>query len=254
LQEAGTLDVCWKAGRVAVQLLHALLHLRKMGTPSLGEDGQNLLCRAKKLNQLCRSLLEHLKVRVVVEGSLPKNGMLVTNHVSFLDIMFLGALHPMVFVSKSEVAAWPLVGDIASCTGTVYVERSRKADVSRVNQALSHALDAGVLVTLFPEGTSSDGSSVLPFQPSLLQPAVDARINVAPGYLEYLGADGSYASDISYYGDRELAPCLLSLLKHTQLTASLRCGETIPAGLDRKRLTAQLHAEVLRLQQGGRTS
>ena len=177
------LEIGAKTFGVLIQLLHGLIHFRRLGLPHEEHTGAGLLYRAKKLHRLCIGLLEHLKVEVRQEGALPESGMLVTNHVSFLDIMFLGALRPMIFVSKSEVAQWPLVGDIASCAGTLYVERSRRADVSRVNKALARALDAGVLVTLFPEGTSSDGTNVLPFMPSLLQPAVDAKIPVAPGYL-----------------------------------------------------------------------
>jgi 1-acyl-sn-glycerol-3-phosphate acyltransferase len=191
--------------------------------------------------------MEHLEVHGIVNGNLPSGGLLVTNHVSFLDIIFLGALSPMVFVSKSEVADWPLVGNIATCAGTLYVERSRRADVSRVNINLKRALEAGVLVTLFPEGTSSDGSSVLPFQASLLQPAVDLKTPVTPGYLEYTGENGERADDIAYFGDRDLAPCLLALLKRRRTSAKLQCGIPLRSAANRKILTASLHAEVVRL-------
>lgn len=218
-----------------------------MGTLEPSQRHVPLLSRARKLHRLCISLLSHLNVRTVVEGCLPERGLLVTNHVSFLDIMFLGALRPMIFVSKSEVAHWPLVGPIASGAGTLFVERSRRADVSRVNQALQRALNEGVLVALFPEGTSSDGSSVLPFQPSLLQPAVDAKILVTPAHLEYTDVDGCRADDIAYFGDRDLLPCLLALLQRKETIATLRCGHSISAEIGRKQLSAELHAQVLQL-------
>jgi len=193
------------------------------------------------------ALLDHVEVTRAVAGTLPETGLLVTNHVSFLDIVFLGALKPMVFVSKAEVAAWPVVGNIASCAGTLYVERNRRTDVSRVNIALRRALEAGVLVTLFPEGTSSDGSGVLPFQPSLLQPAVDVGVQITPGHLEYTGADKSRADDIAYFGDRSLTPCLLALLRRRETSATLHCAPPMDSSVGRKSLAIKLRSEVVRL-------
>jgi 1-acyl-sn-glycerol-3-phosphate acyltransferase len=236
-----------KSARVLVQLIHGLLHLRRAGTAAQGAySHQSLARRAQKLHRLCVSLLDHLEVECKFSGPLPDRGLLVTNHVSFLDIMFLGALKPMVFVSKSEVAQWPLVGNIATSAGTIYVERSRRSDVSRVNIHLKRALEAGLLVTLFPEGTSSDGTQVLPFQASLLQPAIDLQVPVTPGHLSYSGHDRSRADDIAYFGDRDLAPCLLALLNRSKTVATLKCAKAVEAS-DRKKLTAALHTEVVRL-------
>lgn len=237
-----------KTSRVLIQLLHGLLHIRRMGGPdSAGENRRPLKHRANELHRLCIALLDHLKVEPSVEGHLPSDGLLVTNHVSFLDIVFLGSLRPMVFVAKSDVARWPVVGNIATGAGTLYVERTRRADVSRVNRNLKNALEEGLLVTLFPEGTSSDGSTVLPFQASLLQPAVDLAAAVTPGHLRYTGVDGCRADDIAYFGDRELLPCLLALLHRKKVTATLQCGDSIRGAQCRKTLTATLHEEVVRL-------
>jgi 1-acyl-sn-glycerol-3-phosphate acyltransferase len=245
--EIGLFNFWGKCGSVAIQLLHALLHFRKLGFPSPADSGASLRARAVELHKLSRALLGHLKVRHEVSGPLPTAGLLVTNHLGFLDIMTLSALQPMVFVSKSEVSRWPLVGDIASCAGTIYVERTRRGDVSRVNSALRQRLNAGLLLTIFPEGTSSDGSSVLPFQPSLLQPAVELKIPVTPGHVSYTGSDGRTAEDIAYYGDRDLESCLLALLRRQQVTAHIHFATAFPPALDRKTLAADLHATVSRL-------
>lgn len=218
-----------------------------MGIPNAEEHPGLLERRAAKLHRLCVALLEHLQVTPILEGKLPSGGLLITNHVSFLDIMFLGALRPMVFVAKSEVSGWPLIGNIATCAGTVYVDRNRRTDVSRVNRNLKRALEAGILVTLFPEGTSSDGSAVLPFQASLLQPSVDLGVAVTPGHLQYTGLDGRRADDIAYFGDRDLLPCLLALIHRKSTTATLRCGDSIQDATSRKTLTQKLYAEVVRL-------
>lgn len=247
--EIGTLPFIAKSVRFTAQLLLGLLQIRKLGVPAECADNVALSTRSLALHRLCRSLLRHLEVEVVVEGTLPCSGLLVTNHVSFLDIIFLGAVTPMVFVSKSDVAAWPVVGTIASCAGTVFVERRRRLDVSRVNSQVSRALNAGTLVTLFPEGTSSDGSRVLPFQPSLLQPAVEAGISITPGYLRYTGLDGERADDIAYFGDRDLMPCIIALLNRRKTTATLRCAPPLSPATDRKTLASQLHAAVVGLSE-----
>lgn len=251
LFQAGALALLNKTVRVLIQLLHGLVHIRRMGTPRLAQESPVLLKkRALKLHRICVALMDHLEVNADLRGSLPTSGLLVTNHVSFLDIIFLGSLSPMIFVSKSEVANWPLVGSIATCAGTLYVERSRRADVSRVNVNLKRALEADILVTLFPEGTSSDGSHILPFQTSLLQPAVDVEATVTPGFLKYTGEDGQRADDIAYFGDRDLGPCLMALLKRRRTTASLHCGMPFRSAVSRKLLTTSLHSEVIRLSGG----
>lgn len=236
-----------KSLRFTTQLLLGLVQIRKLGAPKESGEPATLSTRSVALHKLCRSLLRHLEIEVVVEGTLPSSGLLVTNHVSFLDIIFLGAVTPMVFVSKSDVAEWPIIGTIASCAGTVFVERRRRLDVSRVNSQVSQALNTGSLVTLFPEGTSSDGSEVLPFQPSLLQPAVEAGISITPGYLRYTGLDGERADDIAYFGDRDLMPCIIALLNRRKTTATLRCAPPVSPATDRKTLASQLHTAVVQL-------
>jgi len=248
--EIGTLAFAGKTLRFTLQLLLGLLQVRRLGAPGGNSGSTPLAERATALHRLCRSLLMHLEVEVVVEGPLPSTGLLVTNHVSFLDIVFLGAVTPMVFVSKSDVAAWPVIGTIASCAGTVYVERRRRLDVSRVNLQVSEVLGTGALVTLFPEGTSSDGAGVLPFQPSLLQPAVEAGVAITPGYLKYTGIDGERADDIAYFGDRDLIPCIVALLNRRKTTATLRCAPPVLPAKDRKALAVELHDAVVELSEG----
>lgn len=233
-----------KAARLILQLAHGVAQARRIGIPSPLANQAELRERALRLHKISNALLNHFGVARTVFGRVPDSGLLVTNHVSFADIMLLSAVQPMVFVSKSEVASWPVVGDIAGAAGTLFVERSRRTDVARVNADLRRVLDAGLLVTLFPEGTSSDGSRVLPFQPSLLQPAVEAAIPVHPGHLSYWGADRIRADDVAYFGDRDLLPCLLALLNRKTTFGEVRFGEPVAPAADRKTLAALLHNRV----------
>ncbi len=236
-----------KATRLAIQLTHAITRALWIGLPGPEASGSELRERAVGLHKLSSALLDHFGVERRVSGAVPASGLLVTNHVSFTDIMLLSAVHPTVFVSKSDVAGWPVVGPIAAAAGTIFVERTRRTDVARVNASLRRVLDAGILVTLFPEGTSSDGSSVLPFQPSLLQPAVEAAIPVHPGHLSYWGSDRQRADDVAYFGDRDLLPCLLALLNRETTVGQVHFGDPIGPSGDRKALAAQLHASVANL-------
>jgi 1-acyl-sn-glycerol-3-phosphate acyltransferase len=231
--------------------VHGVAHARRTGIPRPSATPAELRERALRLHKISSALLNHFGVERKVSGPAPSSGLLVTNHVSFADIMLLSAVQPMVFVSKSEVAAWPVVGDIAGAAGTIFVERKRRTDVARVNADLRRVLDAGLLVTLFPEGTSSNGSSVLPFQPSLLQPAVEAAIPVHPGHLSYWGTDRIRADNVAYFGDRDLMPCLLALLSRKTTFGEVHFGEPVgPAG-DRKTLAALLHSSVTALAPSG---
>lgn len=249
--EVSPFGVFGKAARLVLQLVHAVAHAGRVGRPTIVASQTELRERALRLHKLSNALLNHFGVERRVSGRVPASGLLVTNHVSFADIMLLSAVQPMVFVSKSEVAAWPVVGNIASAAGTLFVERSRRTDVARVNADLRRVLDAGLLVALFPEGTSSDGSGVLPFQPSLLQPAVEAAIPVHPGHLSYWGGDRVRADDVAYFGERDLLPCLLALLNRKTTFGEVHFGDAVGPVRDRKTLAAQLHSAVSALAPHG---
>lgn len=243
----GPLRVFGKALRLAIQLGHGVAQARRVGLPNSLASRTELHERAQLLHKISSALLDHFGVERRVSGRVPDSGLLVTNHVSFADIILLSAVQPMVFVSKSDVASWPAIGTIAAAAGTLFVERRRRTDVARVNADLRRVLDAGLLVTLFPEGTSSDGSNVLPFQPSLLQPAVEAAIPVHPAHLSYWGRDQVRADDVAYFGDRDLMPCLMALVNRQTTYGEVRFGEAVAPVADRKTLASLLHASVSKL-------
>src|SRR5882672_10787489 len=128
--------------------------------------------RAAWLNLCCRRHLKIFGYVGTISGEIPKSGLLVSNHLSYLDILVICANAPSVFVSKADVRRWPLFGWLAALAGTVSIERERRSHVGAVNQEIQSALDEGILVVIFPEGTSSDGETVRPFRSSLLEPAL----------------------------------------------------------------------------------
>ena len=245
----GPLEFGLKSTRLILQLLHSLKRVGELSVPIIGEHPNLLHRRAALLQKISRALLSHLQVSIQTRGEIPNRGLLVSNHVSFVDIMLLSALNPLVFVSKSEVARWPIIGPIAVKSGTLFIKRQKRSDVSRINEALSHAFNADVLACIFPEGTSSDGTGVLPFQPSLLQPAISAQLPVCPAHIRYETECGIRADDIAYFGDRNLMDCMRALIRRKKTIARVSFGSPVAADTDRKSLAFLLNHEVCRLGQ-----
>lgn len=197
------------------------------------------------------AFLRALKVKVTVLGAPPDKGVLIANHLSYLDIVVLGASQPLIFVAKSEVRGWPLIGWLVRCAGTLFVNRQRRADVASVAPAFAPVIAGGVVLALFPEGTSTGGERVLPFMSSLLEPAAANQWPVTPAHLAYSLSDGSASEEVCYWRDMTFLPHFLNLLSKGSIQATLRYGSAVPPGLDRKQLAKVLHAEVSALKAEG---
>jgi len=233
----------WLAGEVAL----ALIRFVALIAAHLGVADRTT--RARWLQDVCRRALRVFNVRLRVTGPVPSSGLLVCNHLSYLDILILGATTPCVFVSKCEVQHWPVFGWFASLAGTLFLHRDKKSDVPRVMREMRRVLNAGALVVLFPEGTTSDGREVLPFKSSLLEPATQQPHGLSAGFIEYSLNDGSVADEVCYWRDMTLLPHLLNLLGKRGLDARLCFTELREVSPDRKHLARQLHSEVLRLKE-----
>src|SRR5262245_5697416 len=142
--------------------------------------------RRARIRRWSRRLLHLCSIDIRMQGTLAHpNVLVVANHVSWVDIFALHAVGPVRFIAKAEIARWPLLGRLVAGVGTLFIERSRRHDTHRVNQEVARALEAGDIVAVFPEGTTTDGSEVLPFKPSLLQPIVDAAGFAQPVAIRY---------------------------------------------------------------------
>ncbi len=139
-------------------------------------------------------------LRVRVEGQpLARDVLFVANHISWLDILALGGATSAAFVSKDDVARWPVIGWLARQAGTIFVHRQSRAAVRGQADALARALAQGRPVALFPEGTTGNGASLLPFRASLLAAVEDAPagLRVQPVAIDY----GSAAREIAWTGN-----------------------------------------------------
>ncbi len=202
---------------------------------------------AEWLQQTAEGCRRILALEPQTLGSLPERGLLVANHLSYLDIILLAALRPCVFVSKSEVRAWPIFGQCASLGSTIFVDRTRRGEVAGVAAQMRAALAEDLLIVLFPEGTSSGGTSVLPFRSSLLEPALQLGCPVTATAISYRLEQGSVPDEICYWRDMTLLPHLLNVWSKPVIRATLRSGVARVRGGDRKSLAVELHDEVAAL-------
>lgn len=232
---------------VRLALILALIVLAWCGY-WLAVDRRSRRARAEWLHRLCFRVAKVTGIRVVVAGPRPTHGLVVVNHLSYLDIILLSAVARTTFVAKSEVAAWPFFGRCARYGGTIFVERERRGAVSEVPEQMRAVLTAGVPLVLFPEGTSSGGASVLPFKASLFAPVADFTCDVTACAIDYALPGGSVPDEVAYWRDHDFAPHLLNLLSKTGLSIRLAFGETRPRSGDRKAIARELHAEVVALR------
>ena len=186
-------------------------------------------------------------MQVQVEGALPASGLIVSNHLSYLDILAYAAALPCVFVSKAEVERWPVFGRYTRWSGSVFVHRHDRADAARANAAVSAILGDGVPVVLFPEGTTTGGEGVQRFHSTMLQPAIDTAATITPCAIRYELEDGDAAQEVCWWGDMTFAPHVWNLLGKKSVRARIVFGEPPTATGDRKELSAVLHEEVVQL-------
>lgn len=208
--------------------------------------------RAAWLQYSSRRVLGIFKPSIQTSGTIPKSGLLVSNHLGYMDILVLSSITPAIFVSKREVKNWPVFGWFARMAGTLFVDRELRARVLQTTNEIESALDQGALVVLFPEGTSSDGKTVRPFKSSLLEPAARHTHSLFAALIQYEIEDGDASEEVCYWSDVLLARHMLNLLGKKTFRASVRFTQLRDGSTDRKELARQLHSEVLRLK-GART-
>ena len=170
--------------------------------------------------------------------------MLLSNHISWLDILAINSACSSRFVAKQEIRGWLLMGWLAERAGTLFIARGRRREAARVGRDIREALTRGDTVAFFPEGTTTDGARVLAFHGSLLQAALDCGATVQPLTLRYLRGDGSRSVEVAYDGDRTLVDTLRDMSAVRVMHVHLHFLPPV-SGLDRRRV-ARSAEEVIR--------
>lgn len=202
---------------------------------------------AEWLHRCCARALLRFGVELSVQGNAPTHGLIVSNHLSYLDILAFSAALPCVFVSKAEVADWPIIGRFADQAGTIFVRREKQGDGPRANASIAECLRKGVRVVLFPEGTTTNGEHILRFHSTMLRPAIDAGEIITPAAIRYELEDGVFENEVCWWGNLPLAPHLLNLLGKRAVKARIALGEPTMAAGDRKTLGLDLRTRVIAL-------
>ncbi|MES2186658.1 MAG: lysophospholipid acyltransferase family protein [Pseudomonadota bacterium] len=200
-----------------------------------------------------RQMLAIFNIALRIEGERPEGGplLLVANHTSWVDILAVQAARTSRFVAKSDIRQWPLIGLVAGGVGTLFIERASRRDALRTVQRMAESLAAGDVITVFPEGTTTDGRSLLPFHANLLQAAVAAGTPVQPVGIHFVDAATGLPTYVAAYaGDDTLWCSLWRTLTADPLRAVVRFGTPgVAGGRDRRAWAQDLHAEVDVLRQ-----
>ncbi len=204
--------------------------------------------REARVNAWAGRMLQLLDIQLIVRGTPCVAGpmLLVSNHISWLDILVMHAARYCRFVSKSEVRHWPVVGMLATGAGTLYIERASRRDAMRVVHGMADSLRAGEVVAIFPEGTTGDGLSLLPFHANLIQAAISAGAPVQPLAMKFVdAATGAYSGAPNYIGDDTLLGSIWRTLTAPRMAAVVTYGEPQTAdGRDRRAWAAELQYAV----------
>ncbi|WP_343655845.1 lysophospholipid acyltransferase family protein [Paraburkholderia caribensis] len=192
-------------------------------------------------------MLQLCGMRLVVHNDgarLDEGVLVVANHISWIDIYVINAWRPTPFVSKAEIRKWPVVGWLAQQLGTVFIQREKRSDAKRIMHELANRLNAGELMCVFPEGTTSDGVQLLPFHANMFQAAVSASRPVQPVCMMYEDAQGRQSTAPAYIGELSLGESLDAMLRAGPLTAHVYVGAPLAPGADRRLLAAEAQASV----------
>lgn len=199
-----------------------------------------------KLLALCR-----LQVDIIDAAGAPPapRALIVANHISWLDIFVINSWHPCRFVAKSDIRDWPLIGWLCDRAGTIFIARGRMRDVRRIYAGLVHSLHAGEHVAFFPEGTTSEQGTVLPFHANLFEAAVEAQVPIQPFAVRYLrgnGNPGQWHPAVTFVGDMSFAESMITILKAESIRVELiRLPLIATAGCHRRELAQTVRNAIV---------
>ena len=200
----------------------------------------------EKNREWCRRVLACLHVGVSVTGKAAEAPCLVvSNHISWLDILVLGSSMPVAFLSKAEIAHWPLISRLARAGGTLFIERGGEGAARRSIEGIQKAFNRQQSIAVFPEGTTGKGDTVLPFHPRLFAAAIENGTQVQPVALRYPHPEGVHPV-VPYVGQQTLVSSILGILGCQSIQAEVFIGSAIdPESLDRRHLADQARAFVV---------
>jgi 1-acyl-sn-glycerol-3-phosphate acyltransferase len=237
---------------IGLYLGHALC-----GKALIRDENRRKKFFSKNIGRYAKPALEAVNFDIEVVGNDPdkfnnKNYLIVCNHMSYLDILCLSVVHPSIFVTSVDMGEVPFLGTIAELGGSIFIERRHRGQVDRDLTVMADTLKAGFDVLIYPEGTSTNGETVLPFKKSLLMSAVQAGVDILPMTVKYVEINGEPFSPknrdtVCWYGDMPFAPHLLGLLKVDSVKVKIEFLDPIKVTPEstRNELAEKAHAAIL---------
>lgn len=205
--------------------------------------------RSALIEQWSREVIDVLNIRLMFHGELPPQRVssifFVANHISWIDILVLNAIRQVRFVAKTEVRSWPIIGPLARRTDTFFLRRNSPTELGRLVKSLTSALRKGDCVAVFPEGTTTDGTSVLFFHSGLFEAPILAGSLIWPIALRYVDSDGYPDPSLAFVGDESLVASIFKLL--SRATIGVHVGIANPfesAGESRQDLCLRSHRAI----------
>ena len=193
-------------------------------------------------------LLRIFKINLIFNKNLKKvltkkNYLIVSNHISWLDIFIINAAHPVAFVAKHSISKWPVLSWLVRASETIFIDRKRITKIKETSKEIEHFLENKGSICIFPEGTSTDGSKLLNFKSNLLQTAINKNISVLPIAIQYLH-NQNYCSAPGYYGDLTLLDSIRNLIRFDNIDARLTILTEIKSISNRKVLANEAYVKI----------
>ena len=234
--------------RLAWRLVRLVLHLLQgLATCALVFPWAGFALRERLVRSWSARLLRICGVEVERQDAAAplQHALIVSNHVSWLDIFVINSVHPCRFVAKAEIRAWPVLGWLAAQAGTVFIARGNRRDLRHIFKGLVDALAQRQRVAFFPEGTTANQGSLLPFHANLFEAAIDAAVEVQPCALAYVDRAGGWHAAVDYVGDTTFVDSILRILGGEPVMARLGCLAPISTqGAHRRELAGAAHDAI----------
>ena len=196
-------------------------------------------------------LLQIFNVKTIINKDLKKmlskkNYLIVSNHISWLDIFAINSICPVIFVSKYSVSKWPFIGWLAKATDTIFIDRNKISKIKETTIKIENYLETKGSIFMFPEGTSTDGQSLLPFKSNLFQSAINTNSDILPIGIQYQNKK-KFTSAPSYIGDMSLIDSVLNLIKLDSIDAKITILSPISKSDSRKSLAKKTYQKISNL-------
>ena len=193
-------------------------------------------------------LLKIFKINLIVNNDLKKilakkNYLIVSNHISWLDIFVINSAYPVTFVAKHSISKWPILNWLVKASETIFIDRKRITKIKETSREIENFLENKGSICIFPEGTSTDGSKLLDFKSNLLQTAINKDIEILPVAIQYLH-NNKFCSAPAYYNDLSLFDSIINLIKFDNIVAKLTILPEIKSNFNRKVLANKAYAKI----------